>query len=163
MDVNSIMSTYYMNSLWNNLNSTSTTPNVPLVNNIDSTLQEDYTASNYFGQNTSTELQDIYQQVEPTYGIPLAYSSLGDLSIPTNITPPSNGLPPAESNIASLLQGNNTETDNINENILSQYDAIENSTYQYSYSNILSSNPNDIYNTIDSLSQPIDNNLDTLV
>lgn len=163
MDVNSVMNTYYMNSLYNTLNFTSTSSSVPLVNNIDSTVQGNYTASNYFGNNTSSELQDIYKQVEPTYGTPLTYSSSGDLSIPTNITPPSDGLSPSESNIVSLLQSNNTTTDNMDEDVLYQYNAIENGTYQDACSSIFSSNPCNVYNTINSLSQSSNNTLDTLV
>lgn len=163
MDVNSVMNTYYMNSLWNTLNSTSTSSSIPLVNNIDSAAQENYAASNYFGNDTSSELQDIYKQVEPTYGTPLTYSSSGDLSIPTNATPSSDGLSPAESNIVSLLQSNNTETDNMEENILYQYNAMQNGTYQDACSSIFSSNPTNAYSAINSLSQSVNNNLDTLV
>lgn len=166
MDVNSVMSTYDMSSLWNTLNSTSINSAVPLVSNVNSHVQEEYTASNYFGQTPDEELQDIYQHVEPTYGAPLTYSRSGDLSIPANTQLPDDCLSAADSNIISLLQSADTGTASTDENILSQYDAIENGTYQYCISSILSENPYDIYNAVSSLSdtstQSASNNLNAL-
>lgn len=163
MNINSVMNTYDMSSLWNNLNSTSINSDIPLVSNINSAVQEDYTASNYFGQTPNEELQDIYQHVEPTYDAPLTYSKSGDLSIPTSTQLPDDGLSAADSNIISLLQSANTGIASTDENILSQYDAIENGTYENCISNILSGNPYDIYNAVSSLSdtssQSASNNL----
>lgn len=160
MDVNSVMSTYNMSSLWNSLNSNSSnTSTVPLTDNVDSSVQEQYTSMNYFSGSTSTELQDIFKQVEPTYGIPLTYNQSGDLSIPTNTTPPTNGLAPSEENIVSLLQSNNSAGDTIDGNILSQYDSIENGTFQANFSSILSSNPYNMYSSINSITSASEQNV----
>lgn len=153
MDVNSIMNTYNMVSFWNNANpyGSQNLSGVPMVSNIDSSIQEDYKQSNYFGQDTNTELQDIFQQVEPTYGIPLAYDSSGNLTIPSNTTPPSNGLPLEDANIIPLIQSGEPASALSDTNILYQYNAIENGTYQSAVSSILSSNPYDMYGSINSL------------
>lgn len=153
MDINSIMNTYNMSSLWNNINSNSnsTLTGIPITDNLDSSIQQSYDAMNFSGKTTSNELQDIFQQVEPDYGIPLTYNQLGNLAIPTDITPPDNGLPLADSNIVSLLQSGSSVQDTTNENILSQYDSIESGTYQYNISSILSSNPYNMYSNIASL------------
>lgn len=152
MDVNGIMSTYNMNSLWNSFNANSrSTSSVPMMNNVDSSVQEQYLSTNYFGGNISSELQNIFQKVEPTYGVPLTYNKSGDLTMPTNTTLPTNGLDPSENNIVSLLESNNTVESGIQENILSQYNSIENGTYKSNLSSILSSNPYNMYSSIDSL------------
>jgi hypothetical protein len=152
MDVNSIMNTYNMSSLWNNLNSNNNTSStVPLVNNVDSSVQESYNSMNYFGQNTNTELQSIFQQVEPTYGIPLTYTNSGNLIMPTNTSLPTDGISPSESNIVSLLQSNNSTEANSEENLLSQYTSIENGTFQPNLSSILSSNLYGMYSNVSSL------------
>lgn len=153
MDVNNVMNTYTMRSLWNNLNSnSSSTSSISMVGNVTSSVNEQYISENYFGKNSNTELQDIFQQVEPTYGIPLTYNQSGDLTIPMNTTLPTDGLTPSEENVVSLLQSGNTTGDTIEENILSQYTAIENGIYKTSLSSILSSNPYSTYSAIDSLS-----------
>lgn len=157
MDVNSIMNTYNMSTLWNNLNpNSSTAPSVPMINNVDSSVKEQYTAMNYFGNSNNTELQDIYQQVEPTYGIPLTYNQSGNLTMPTNTTLPTDRLTPNEENIVSLLQNSNPVGNTLEENILSQYTEIEDGTFKSSLSGILSSdilsaNPYNIYSAINSL------------
>ena len=151
MDVNSVMNTYNMNSLWNNINpnNSSSTSSIPMIDNVDSNVQENYTSMNYFGQNTTTELQDIYQSVEPNYGIPLTYNQNGALSIPTSTTLPTDAS--SNSNIISLLNSGNSSTDSSLLGILSQYNSIEYGTYQPNPSSILSTNPNNIYSSIDSL------------
>jgi hypothetical protein len=166
MDVNSVMSTYNLNSLWNSINpnSSSTSSTVPLINNVDSTVQENYSSMNYSGQTTSTELQDIYQQVEPSYGIPLSYNQNGNLSVPISTTLPTNGLSATDSNIISLLNSDNSTSDNLSENILSQYTSIEDGTYNPTLSSILSNNDGNLYNAVNSLEtsqQSSGNTIDT--
>lgn len=152
MDVSSVMGNYNMNSIWNSINPmNSSSSTVPLINNVDSSVQENYTSMNYFGQSTSSELQDIYQKVEPNYGMPLTYDQDGNFSIPSNTTIPTSGLPVSEQNIISLLNSNNSVSDNLNENILSQYTSIENGTFTPNISSILSANPYIMYNTINYL------------
>lgn len=168
MNVNSVMSTYNLNSLWNNLNSnSSTTSAVPLVDNLDDAVKENYTAMNYLGQTTSSELQDIYEQAEPDYGISLTYNQNGNLSIPAVTDLPTNGLSTGESNIVSLLDSQNSTSENSFINILSQYSAIEDGTYETSLSSILSNNASAVYNSINSLgnneTQSSGNNIDALV
>ena len=160
MDVSSIMSTYNMSSLWNSLNANSSnTSSIPMMSSVDSSIQDQYASMNYFGGNTSTELQSIFKQVEPTYGIPLTYNQSGDLAIPPNTSLPTNGLLPSEENIVSLLQSNNPVGDTIDGNILSQYNSIENGTFQSNLSSILSSNPYNMYNNIDSLTSATTQNV----
>lgn len=166
MDVNIAMDTYNLNSLWNSLNpNSSDTATAPLINNLDATINENYTAMNYSGQTTSTELQDIYQQVEPNYGIPLTYNENGNMSIPTTL--PASGLSNDDSSIVSLLNGDNTSSENSLINILSQYNSIEDGTFQTNLSSILSSNFNNLYSSIDSLesnqTDTTGNNLDYTV
>lgn len=153
MDINSVMSTYNMNSIWNSINqlNSSSLSNVPLINNVNSSVQESYTAKNYFGQTTNTELQDIYQQVEPNYGIPFTYDQNGNFTMLADTTLPTDGLPLANSSIISLLNSNTSTINNLTENILSQYNSIENGTYTPNISSILSNNQYDIYSTINSL------------
>jgi hypothetical protein len=151
MDVNSIMNVYNMTSTWNSLspmnNSSSTT--VPLIDNIDSTVQENYNSMNYFGENTNSELQNIYKQIEPNYNIPITYDKNGDITTASNnIGLTTNGL---NSNIISLLNSNNTANDNLTQNILSQYNDMENGTLNTSISSILSTNPTNLYNAINLL------------
>ena len=149
MNVSNVMSTYNMSTMWNNINSS--TGSAPLFNNIDATVKENYTALNYSGQTTSTELQDIYQQIEPTNGISVTYNQNGDISTATSTTLPTNGLTTQESNTISLLKSMNSATDNSLLSIESQYSSIENGTYSTSLSSILSSNPSTLYNSISSL------------
>lgn len=167
MNVSSVMNTYNLNSLWNNLNpNNSSTSTVPLVNNVDATVNENYTAMNFSGQTTSTELQDIYQQVEPDYGVQLTYNQNGNLSIPTTTTLPTNGLSTADSNIISLLDSGNSSSYNSLLNILSQYNSIEDGTFNPDLSSILSSNPSTLYSSINSLgnnqTQSSGNNIDSI-
>ncbi len=143
MNVNSVMSIYNMSSLWNNINPDNTsTATAPLIDNIDSSVKENYTAMNYSGQTTSTELQDIYQQVEPTYGISGTYNQNGTFSTPTPTTTtlPTDGMTSQESSTVSLLDSMNYSKGNSLSNIISEYDSIEDGTYQTSLSSILSSN-----------------------
>ena len=121
MDVNSIMNTYNLNSLWNNISpyASSSSSNIPMTGNIDSTVQQEYSAASFFGQTISNERQTIFQHVEPTYGIPLTYGPSGNLTIPSNITPQSNTSSSADSSIISLLRNNNSTEATSNENILS--------------------------------------------
>lgn len=158
MDVNGVMSAYNMNSIWNNINPmNSSTSTVSLINNVDSNVQENYSAMNYFGQTTNTELQNIYQQVEPSYGMPLTYDQNGNFMIPSNTSSMSN------SNIISLLNSNISASDNTTENILSQYTSIENGTFSPNISSILSSSPYNVYNTINSLENYQQQNLNNII
>lgn len=165
MDVNSVMSAYNMNSIWNSVNplNSSSSSTVSLINNVDSTVHENYSEMNYFGQTTNTELQDIYQQVEPDYGIPFTYDQNGNLSISSNTPLPTNGLTMSNSNIISLLNSDNSSTDNLTENILSQYTSIENGTFTPNISSILSTNPYNVYSTIDSLENYQTQNLNNII
>ncbi|WP_459479943.1 hypothetical protein [Clostridium saccharoperbutylacetonicum] len=163
MDVNTVMSTYNLNSLWNDLNpnNSSTISTVPLVDTVDATVKEDYTVMNYSGKTTSSELQDIYSQLEPEYGISLTYNQNGNLSIPNTTTLPVNG---DDSNIISLLNSGNTASQNSLESMVYEYNSIENGTYKLDISSILSSNSSTFYSYIDSLSnnqnQSSGNNID---
>lgn len=168
MNVYSVMNTYNLNSLWNNLNSNNNSAStVPMINNIESSINENYTEMNYSGQTTSTELQDIYKLVEPSYGIPLTYNQNGTMFIPTSTTPLTDGLSNANSNIISLLNNGITSSDSSLLNILSQYNSIEDGTFKPVLSSILSSNPSTIYNTVNSLlnnqAQSLGNNIDSTV
>lgn len=153
MDANNIMNVYNTNSIWNNINpeNNSSSSTVPLINNVDSTVQENYTSANYFGETTNTELENIYEQIEPNYGVPIKYDENGNFIMPSTTTLPADGLTPADSNIISLLNSNNSDYDNLTENILYQYNSIESGTFKPSLSSILSTNPYNVYNTIDSL------------
>jgi hypothetical protein len=144
MDVNSVMGAYNMNSLWNNINQngSSTVSTFPLINNLDSTVNETYNSNNFFGQTTNTQLQDIYQQIEPSYNIPVTYNQNGSFNVSPNTTSP---------NIMSLLNSNNSTSDSLTESLLSQYSTTESGAAQSYYSSILSSNPTTLYNSISSL------------
>lgn len=153
MDVGSVMNTYSMMSLWNSINpsSGSSSASVPLVDNLNSTIQESYEQAGYFGESTNLELEDIYKQIEPTYSIPLTYDSSGNLSIPTSTDITSNGLSIKESNVLSLIQSGESSSELNSTNILNQYNDIEDGTYQNNISSILSSNPYNMYSYVDSL------------
>lgn len=153
MDVSNDMNTYYMTSLWNSINpsGTSSSASVPLVDDLNSTIQESYEQAGYFGESTNSELEDLYKQIEPTYNIPLTYDSSGNLSIPTSTDIPSNGLSVEDSNILSLIQGSESSSELAGMNILNEYNDIEDGTYQNNISNILSSNPYNMYSYVDSL------------
>lgn len=168
MDVSNVMNTYNLSSLWSDLNSSnSVTTIVPLVDNVDAAVKENYTSMNYSGQTTSTELQNIYQQVEPDYGTSLTYNQNGNMSIPTITTLPTNGLNTVDSNVISLLNSGNTSSENSLINILSQYNSIQDGTFQTDISSILSNNPSNLYSYIDSLgnneTQVWGNNVDSIV
>lgn len=151
MNVNSVMNTYNMGNLWSSFND-NTTSGVDNINNVDSAVQEQYASENYFGGSTSAELQNIFQQIEPTYGIPLTYDKSGNLSIPKESDLPVDGMQSDEENIVSLLQNGSSSPDTtMDENILSQYDSIENGTFDSNLSSILSSNPYNMYDNINSL------------
>ncbi|MDD3225272.1 MAG: hypothetical protein PHX70_11335 [Clostridium sp.] len=154
MNVDSIMNVYDMNSFWNDMNSNSNSSqsSVFLTNNLDSTIQQDYNQMDLSGQTNSSELQDIFQQTEPDYGISLTYNQLGSLSMPTNTALQyNNGMSYDNSNISSLLQSDVPSEGPINENVLSQYTSIEDGTFTPNISSILASNPFDMYNNMDSL------------
>lgn len=137
MDVDSVMNTYNMMSLWNNLNQPgASSSSVPLVSDLNSSVQEDYMKDNCMGENTTSELQDIYDQVEPNYDTGLTYDSSGNLTIPNNITVPTSGLSTENPNIISLLQGGESSSDLSSMNILNNYDALESGIYQSSYSKV---------------------------
>lgn len=145
MNVGSVMNTYDMTSLWNNMNqnSSSTVASFPMINSVDSTVKESYDSKNYFGQTTNTDLQDIYKQLEPDYGIPITYNQNGSFSASSSTTSP---------NLMSLLNSNASNSESKTENLLSQYSTAESSSLKSYYSSILSSNPQNLYNTINSLS-----------
>lgn len=153
MDVSNVMNTYDMTSLWNSINpsGTSSSASVPLVDNLNSTIQESYEQAGYFGESANSELQDMYKQIEPTYNIPLTYDSSGNLSISASTSLPSYGLSVEDSNILSLIQGSESSSELAGMNILNEYNDIEDGTYQNNISSILSSNPYNMYNYIDSL------------
>ncbi|MDF2880356.1 MAG: hypothetical protein K0R54_913 [Clostridiaceae bacterium] len=153
MDVNNVMNTYYMGSVWNSINPmvNSSGAAAPLVNNVDSSVQENYTSMNYFGESANTELQNIFQQVEPNYGIPVTYNQSGDISMQTTTTMPASGFNAADSGILSLINSNNSSLDKTYENILNQYNLIEGGTFQSSFSSILSNNPYNVYSAVSSL------------
>ena len=144
MNVNSVMNTYNMNSLWNSINpqSSSSSSSVPLVSNVDSAVNESYAVSNFSGGTTSTQLQDIFQQVEPDYGISLTYDQHGNLSTPSSTastaTSGESSTSTGASMIVSMLNNGNTTEENSIENIISQYGAVQNSLYNQSLSSVLS-------------------------
>ena len=158
MDVGSVMNTYNMMSLWNSFN-LSGSSNVPLVSNLNSLVQENYTESNYFGTSTSSELQDIYEQIEPDYGTGLTYDSSGNLTIPSNTTIPISGLSTENTNIVSLLQGGESSSDLASMNLLNNYDALESGIYQSSYSKLYGNSDSSTSGT----TQQNGSNLDTTV
>jgi len=144
MNVNSVMNTYNMNSLWNSINpqSSSSSSSVPLVSNVDSAVNESYAVSNFSGGTTSTQLQDIFQQVEPDYDISLTYDQHGNLSTPSSTastaTSGESSTSTGASMIVSMLNNGNTTEENSIENIISQYGAVQNSLYNQSLSSVLS-------------------------
>ncbi|MDD7792892.1 hypothetical protein [Clostridium sp. 'White wine YQ'] len=160
MDVNSVMNNYTMSSLWKSINPNSNTVSatVPLIENVDSSVNNNYLKNNYFGGTTDSELTSIYKQVEPDYGIPLVYSKSGDLSIPNDVAPNTNGVSIEDSNILALLQSNSSNGDPIDTNILGQYESIENGTYKNSVSSILNTNPYDMYSSVDTLTSGTSDN-----
>lgn len=152
MNVNSLMSTYNLNSLWNSLNPSSTsTTSVPLIDNVDSSINQEYNSMEFSGQTASTELQNIYQQVEPDYGISMTYKQDGSMSLPTTTTLSSDGSSEYNSGTISLLNSGNSSSENTLNNIMSEYTSIEDGTYQPNLSSILSNDPSTLYSTIDSL------------
>lgn len=168
MNVNSVMNAYDMSSLWNSINPMSnSSSSVPLINNVDNAVKENYTSLNYSGQNTNSELQNIYQQIQPNYGMPFTYDQNGNFSMPTSTSLPTNGLSAVDLNIISLLNSNNSATDNSMEGIMSQYSSIENDTFKPDFSSILSFNPYSIYNAVYSLgtsqSQDLNSTVNTIV
>ena len=156
MNVNSVMNTYNLSSLLNS------NMGVPLVSNINSAVNENYEIMNLSGQNTNSELQDIYQQVEPTLNMPITYDQNGNINFQSNTSLPSNASSLVDSNVSNLLQDSNLTNNSFYSNVLSQYDAIKNGTYQMSLSSILSSNPTD-NNQSALINQMIGNNLDVSV
>jgi hypothetical protein len=152
VNVNSLMSTYNLNSLWNSLNPSSTsTTSVPLIDNVDSSINQEYNSMEFSGQTASTELQNIYQQVEPDYGISMTYKQDGSMSLPTTTTLSSDGSSEYNSGTISLLNSGNSSSENTLNNIMSEYTSIEDGTYQPNLSSILSNDPSTLYSTIDSL------------
>ncbi|MDR3598789.1 hypothetical protein [Clostridium sp.] len=150
MNVDSVMSNYNLNSYWNSLNSNnSTSSNIFSISNIDENVKDSYTKKSISGESTSSELQDIYKQLEPTYGVNLTYDQNGNMSIPTTsaVTDPSTSN---EQNLISLFNSSNS-TDNSFNNILSQYNSIEDGINNLQISSILSSNPSSLYSYINSL------------
>jgi hypothetical protein len=146
------MSTYNLNSLWNSLNPSSTsTTSVPLIDNVDSSINQEYNSMEFSGQTASTELQNIYQQVEPDYGISMTYKQDGSMSLPTTTTLSSDGSSEYNSGTISLLNSGNSSSENTLNNIMSEYTSIEDGTYQPNLSSILSNDPSTLYSTIDSL------------
>lgn len=168
MDVNSVMSTYNLNSLWNSVNPNNTsTSTVPMVSNIDSTVKDKYTSDSYFGKSAASQLQNIYQSIEPNYGSSLTYDEKGNMAFPTATTLPASGEGTEDSNIISLLNSSNSASDNCFSNILSQYNSIENATFKTDESSILSSNSIGLYSYVSSLSdngtESSGNSMDTII
>lgn len=162
MNIDSVMSTYNLNSYWNSLNSTnSTSSNIFSGGNIDDSVKENYTEQNFQGSTTSSELQGIYKQLEPTYGVDLTYDQNGNMSIPTNsaVTDPSIS---SESNLLSLFNSGNSSNNSFN-NILSEYNSIENGTDKLQMTSILSSNPSDTYSYISSLANSETQNIGSYI
>lgn len=153
MDVGSVMNTYSMMSLWNSVNPSSgvSSANVPLVSNLDSSVQEEYKEENYFGKGTNSELQDIYNQVEPSYSSSLSYDSSGNLSKPNNAALPSRGISTEYSNILPMIQNGESSSELANMNVFSQYNSIADGTYQNLFSKLYPSSQYKMYNYTDSL------------
>ncbi|GFP75787.1 hypothetical protein [Clostridium fungisolvens] len=154
MDVSSIMSTYNMSSLWNSINSSDSMyeSSSMLISNVDSAVKGNYEESTYSGKSPTSQLDDLYKKVEPTYGIPLSYDSSGNLSIPTDTNSLNNIPADTNSNILPLLETGDSTSELSTINILNQYNGIENGTYTSNTSTILSSNPYNLYSNIESLS-----------
>lgn len=153
MDVGSVMNTYSMMSLWNSINpsGSSSSINVPLVSNLDSSVQEEYKEENYFGKSTNSELQDIYKQVEPSYSSSLSYDSFGNLSTPNSTAAPSSGVSTEYSNMLPLIQNGESSSELTNMNIFSQYNSIADGVYQNLFSKLYPSNQYKTYNYAASL------------
>lgn len=162
MNVDSVMSTYNLNSYWNSLNSSnSTSSNIFTTGNIDDSVKESYTEQNLDGGTASSELQDIYKQLEPTYGENLTYDQNGNMSIPTTstVTDPTNSN---ESNLLSLFNSSNSANNSFN-NVLSEYNSFEDGTDKLQISSILSSNPSNIYSYISSLDSNATQNIGSYI
>lgn len=162
MNVDSVMSTYNLNSYWNSLNSSnSTSSNIFTTDNIDDSVKESYTEQNLDGGTTSSELQDIYKQLEPTYGANLTYDQNGNMSIPTTstVTDPTISN---ESNLLSLFNSSNSDNNSFN-NVLSEYNSFEDGADKMQISSILSSNPSNIYNYISSLASNATQNIGSYI
>lgn len=132
MNVSS-MSTYNMSTLWSNLiNNSSTISSISKINNVDSAVKEQATVDKYSGTTTADELQSIYEQENPTYGMPVTYDTKGNLT--TSTTLPTDGLTSTQRNTISMLQNSisSSSTDSIatkESSILAQYTAIKEGTY----------------------------------
>ncbi|MDT8719061.1 hypothetical protein IAI10_20640 [Clostridium sp. 19966] len=141
MDVNNVMSTYNLSSLWNNLNgNSSSSSTVPLISNVDASVDENYKVKNYSGGTSASELQDIYQQVEPDYGVGMTYDQNGNMTIPSTTSLPTDGISASESNMVSLLNSDTSPAENLFSNVLSEYNSFEDGTFQENLSSILASN-----------------------
>jgi hypothetical protein len=68
-----------------------------------------------------------------------------------DITPPDNSFSSEYSNILPLIQSGESSSELSNINILNEYNAIEDGTYQYTVPSILSSSPYNMYSNVDSL------------
>lgn len=144
MDVNSVMSTYSLNSFWNSY--TSSNSSVPLTNNVSSTVEEKYTGLKYAGATTASELSDIYKTVEPSYGMSVTYDAKGNMT----------GKVSTDSSVAALLSDQSSTADNAMSNILKDYNSIESGAYQASISSpstasILASSSSSLYTAVDAL------------
>ena len=153
MDVNNLMGINNMNSFLNSAYKVNGTQSsiVPMVNSVDAIVKNNYTSNSYFGQDTKDQLKDIYQKVDPTYGMPVTYNKSGGLDLIKKATPSVDGLSPASPNIISLLQINNSAASSDIQSILSQYTAMETKTFQPNISSGLSSNLYNSYTTAGSL------------
>lgn len=137
MNVSSVMNTYNLTSLLDSPNSMG----VPLVTNVNTAVNENYELMNFSGQNTNSELQDIFQQVDPTLNLPVTYDQNGNINFQNNLTLPSSVSSFDESNMSTLLQDSNLIGDSIYSNVLPLYDAIKNGAYQMGLAGVLSSYP----------------------
>lgn len=156
MDVSSVMSNYEISSMFDNSNS------MPLVNNLTSAIDESYTVSNYLGETNSNELQDIYESVDPSYNMPVTYDQNGNMTYKSESYSPVSAENSYNSSMLALINSeDNSNMDPMN-NVLAQYDSIEDGTYITNISSILQKNDGALYNALNA-SQSIGTNINILI
>lgn len=148
MNIDSIVNNYNMSSLWNTLSSNNSS--LSQINSVEADYLNSSTQQQIAlisGESTNSQVQNIFNQIDPFYNITSEYNNLSNSS--GSVT--GNNVVSSGSDITSLLQSLNTSGNIVSSDIMSQYMGIENGTYQAAVTNILSSNPYTVYSSISSL------------
>ncbi|SHK51523.1 hypothetical protein SAMN02745163_03937 [Clostridium cavendishii DSM 21758] len=158
MNISSITSTmnnYNMSSFFNTMSDPNSSKNIPLINSVDSYVQDSYTESKLNGISQNQELQNIFNTIEPTI-------NTSSNIVPTSPTAFSDLQDSMEQGLINSLQGGSSYIDS---STLSIYNSIENGSYKPSSASIMTTNPYTMYNNVDSMqnqTQSIGNLLNTI-